>query len=103
MPSKPCNVVVLLSGSGSNLQALIDSCHVQDSPVRIGAVVSNRADAYGLQRAQAAGIAALGQREFLDRARAIIREEKPRLKAGLEELGCRRQLPDHPRQGPNDD
>ena len=39
--------------------------------------------------AQAAGIAALGQREFLDRARAIIREEKPRLKAGLEEQGCR--------------
>ncbi|WP_060509173.1 phosphoribosylglycinamide formyltransferase [Pseudomonas sp. NBRC 111124] len=56
MPSKPCNVVVLLSGSGSNLQALIDSCHAQDSPVRIAAVVSNRADAYGLQRAQAAGI-----------------------------------------------
>ena len=39
--------------------------------------------------AQAAGIAALGQKEFLDRARAVIREEKPRLKAGLEELGCR--------------
>jgi phosphoribosylglycinamide formyltransferase-1 len=56
MPSKPCNVVVLLSGSGSNLQALIDSCHAQDSLVRIAAVVSNRADAYGLQRAQAAGI-----------------------------------------------
>ncbi|MFJ4068369.1 phosphoribosylglycinamide formyltransferase [Pseudomonas sp. NPDC089996] len=56
MPSKPCNVVVLLSGSGSNLQALIDSCHAQDSRVRIAAVVSNRADAYGLQRAQAVGI-----------------------------------------------
>ncbi|MFJ4343731.1 phosphoribosylglycinamide formyltransferase [Pseudomonas sp. NPDC089401] len=56
MPSKPCNVVVLLSGSGSNLQALIDSCRAADSPVRIAAVVSNRADAYGLQRAEAAGI-----------------------------------------------
>jgi len=56
MPSKTCNVVVLLSGSGSNLQALIDSCHGEDSPVRIRAVVSNRADAYGLQRAAAAGI-----------------------------------------------
>ncbi|MEZ0198356.1 formyltransferase family protein, partial [Pseudomonas qingdaonensis] len=44
MPSKTCNVVVLLSGSGSNLQALIDSCQGQDSPVRIRAVVSNRAD-----------------------------------------------------------
>ncbi|MGE8459481.1 MAG: phosphoribosylglycinamide formyltransferase [Pseudomonas capeferrum] len=56
MPSKTCNVVVLLSGSGSNLQALIDSCSSEDSPVRIRAVVSNRADAYGLQRAAAAGI-----------------------------------------------
>lgn len=56
MPSKTCNVVVLLSGSGSNLQALIDSCQGQDSPVRIRAVLSNRADAYGLQRAAAAGI-----------------------------------------------
>ncbi|MDD1960929.1 MULTISPECIES: phosphoribosylglycinamide formyltransferase [Pseudomonas] len=56
MPSKTCNVVVLLSGSGSNLQALIDSCRSEDSPVRIRAVVSNRADAYGLQRAAAAGI-----------------------------------------------
>jgi phosphoribosylglycinamide formyltransferase-1 len=34
MPSKTCNVVVLLSGTGSNLQALIDST-AQDSPVRI--------------------------------------------------------------------
>ncbi|MCY4127428.1 MAG: phosphoribosylglycinamide formyltransferase, partial [Pseudomonas sp.] len=39
MPSKPCNVVVLLSGSGSNLQALIDSSAIPDSAVRIGAVI----------------------------------------------------------------
>jgi phosphoribosylglycinamide formyltransferase-1 len=51
----PCDVVVLISGSGSNLQALIDSLG-EDSPVRIRAVVSNRAEAYGLQRAQAADI-----------------------------------------------
>ncbi|MGE6527936.1 phosphoribosylglycinamide formyltransferase [Pseudomonas sp. NPDC077382] len=51
----PCDVVVLISGSGSNLQALIDSLG-EDSPVRIRAVVSNRAEAYGLQRAQAVGI-----------------------------------------------
>ncbi|EKT4466884.1 phosphoribosylglycinamide formyltransferase [Pseudomonas putida] len=56
MPSKSCNVVVLLSGSGSNLQALIDANRGDDSPVRIRGVISNRADAYGLQRAQAAGI-----------------------------------------------
>ena len=51
-----CNVVVLLSGTGSNLQALIDSTRTGDSPVRIAAVVSNRSDAYGLQRARDAGI-----------------------------------------------
>jgi len=56
MPGKTCNVVVLLSGSGSNLQALLDSCK-PDGPVRICAVISNRADAYGLERAKATGIA----------------------------------------------
>ncbi|WP_040070179.1 phosphoribosylglycinamide formyltransferase [Pseudomonas batumici] len=51
-----CNVVVLLSGTGSNLQALIDNVRSADIPARIAAVISNRADAYGLQRAQDAGI-----------------------------------------------
>lgn len=54
--SQTCNVVVLLSGTGSNLQALIDSTRTGDSPVRIAAVISNRSDAYGLQRARGAGI-----------------------------------------------
>lgn len=56
MLSESCNVVVLLSGSGSNLQALIDSTRAAPGPARICAVIANRADAYGLQRAQAAGI-----------------------------------------------
>ncbi len=51
-----CDVVVLLSGTGSNLQALIDSTRTGDSLVRIAAVISNRSDAYGLQRAKEAGI-----------------------------------------------
>ena len=51
-----CDVVVLLSGTGSNLQALIDSDDVKGSPATIRAVISNRADAYGLQRATDAGI-----------------------------------------------
>ena len=51
-----CNVVVLISGSGSNLQALIDSITGDDHPARIRAVISNRADAFGLERARKAGI-----------------------------------------------
>lgn len=51
-----CNAVVLISGSGSNLQALIDS-QGEGNPLRIRAVLSNRADAYGLTRAKNAGIA----------------------------------------------
>ncbi|MCW1936569.1 phosphoribosylglycinamide formyltransferase [uncultured Pseudomonas sp.] len=53
----PCNVVVLISGSGSNLQALIDSVGHDGNPAHIAAVICNRADAYGLERAKQAGIA----------------------------------------------
>ncbi|SIN99991.1 phosphoribosylglycinamide formyltransferase [Salinivibrio sp. ES.052] len=49
-------IVVLISGSGSNLQALIDSVHPQHA--HIAAVIANKADAYGLTRAEQAGISA---------------------------------------------
>ncbi|KIQ06292.1 MULTISPECIES: phosphoribosylglycinamide formyltransferase [Pseudomonas] len=54
---RPCNVVVLLSGTGSNLQALIDSIDQGENPARVAAVIANRSDAFGLQRARDAGIA----------------------------------------------
>lgn len=53
-PAQPCRVVVLISGNGSNLQALLD--RQADSHYRIVAVISNRPDAFGLQRAASAGI-----------------------------------------------
>ncbi|MEH6564751.1 MAG: phosphoribosylglycinamide formyltransferase [Halopseudomonas sp.] len=64
-----CRIVVLISGSGTNLQALIDNLAVPDSPARIVGVISNKADAYGLQRAGAAGIPfdTLNHRDFIDR------------------------------------
>ncbi|OOE84873.1 phosphoribosylglycinamide formyltransferase [Salinivibrio siamensis] len=49
-------IVVLISGSGSNLQALIDNIHAQHA--NIAAVIANKADAYGLTRAKHAGISA---------------------------------------------
>ena len=82
-----CDVVVLLSGTGSNLQALIDSDDVKGSPATIRAVISNRADAYGLQRATDAGIdtrvldhKAFEGREAFDAALIeVIDEFKPQL------------------------
>lgn len=49
-------VVVLISGSGSNLQALIDGVAAGDLPIEIAAVISNRPDVLGLSRAANAGI-----------------------------------------------
>jgi phosphoribosylglycinamide formyltransferase-1 len=48
---------VLISGRGSNLQALLDAAKAPDYPARIVRVVSNVWDAGGLKRAEAAGIA----------------------------------------------
>lgn len=57
MPSNsPARVVVLISGSGSNLQALIDAQQNSQLSGEIVAVISNRPDAFGLGRAQQAGI-----------------------------------------------
>lgn len=47
---------VLLSGSGTNLQAIIDAVAADGLPVEVAAVVSSRPDAYGIERARAAGI-----------------------------------------------
>ena len=49
-------VAVLISGSGTNLQALIDAAAMPDYPAELIVVISNKADAYGLERAKAAGI-----------------------------------------------
>ena len=61
-------VVVLISGSGSNLQAIIDAA-VAGLPIEIRAVISNQAEAYGLSRAERAGIstAVLDHRAFTQR------------------------------------
>ncbi|QIT54740.1 phosphoribosylglycinamide formyltransferase [Aquisalimonas sp. 2447] len=69
MKAAPLPVVVLVSGSGSNLQAVIDGQRSGELPIVIRAVISNRADAYGLERARAAGITTetLDHREFPDR------------------------------------
>lgn len=49
-------IAVLVSGSGSNLQAIIDASERGEIPCRVGVVISNKADAYGLVRARNHGI-----------------------------------------------
>ncbi len=61
---------VLISGRGSNLQALIEACARPDYPAEIALVIANRADAFGLERARQAGLAmrVIPHRDFADRA-----------------------------------
>lgn len=70
-------IVVLVSGGGTNLQAIIDAAG-RDLPVEIRAVISNRADAFGLERARRAGITAevVESRPYKERAAydAILRQ-----------------------------
>lgn len=60
---------ILISGRGSNMAALIDACNGDDFPAEIAVVVSNRADAAGLQLADSAGIpsAVVDHKGFQDR------------------------------------
>ncbi|HEY6334984.1 MAG TPA: formyltransferase family protein, partial [Alphaproteobacteria bacterium] len=51
----PLKVGVLISGRGSNLQALIDACKAPDFPAAIVLVISNVVNAAGLARAEKAG------------------------------------------------
>jgi phosphoribosylglycinamide formyltransferase 1 len=81
--TRPRRIAVLISGRGSNLQALIDA--VADGRLRaeISVVISNRADAQGLQRARTAGIEALtlSHRDYPTREAfeaAIVRELQAR-------------------------
>lgn len=63
-------LVVLISGSGSNLQAFIDQCADGRLDADIAAVIANKAGAYGLERAQNAGIdtAVIDHRNYPDRS-----------------------------------
>lgn len=63
------NIVVLVSGSGSNLQAILDACDNSMVDASVNAVFSNKADAFGLERAKLAGVDAhsVNPKEFNSR------------------------------------
>ena len=64
-----CRIVVLISGNGSNLQAIIDHCGNDQTSAEVVGVISNVQSAFGLERARSAGIDAhcLDHREFVSR------------------------------------
>ena len=68
MSSIPIRLGVLISGSGSNLQAIIDKCEAGELPARVAVVISNKGDAYGLKRAEKHAIPSvfLPRKEFPD-------------------------------------
>lgn len=51
------NIVILISGRGSNMEAIVNACSAEQWPARVAAVISNRPDAGGLAFAAARGIA----------------------------------------------
>jgi phosphoribosylglycinamide formyltransferase-1 len=83
----PIRLVVLISGNGSNLQAIIDDINDNNLPAQIVAVISNKADAYGLQRAEKANIkhVVLSHMDYPDRAhydqalQELIDQQRPDL------------------------
>jgi phosphoribosylglycinamide formyltransferase-1 len=68
-PHPALRIGVLISGRGSNLQALIEAVRDGRLPAQIAVVISNKANAAGLERARAAGIETLtiSHRDFADR------------------------------------
>lgn len=68
--AKPIPIGVLISGSGTNLQSIIDAVEAKKVDAKIEVVLSNKADAYGLARAQNHGI----RTEVLDHKTFASRE-----------------------------
>lgn len=81
------NIVILISGRGSNMEAVVRAAQSEGWPARIAAVISNRADAAGLAFAQEHGIASavVPSKQFTDRAAfdAALQQEIDRYQPDL--------------------
>jgi phosphoribosylglycinamide formyltransferase-1 len=80
--SKRLRLGVLISGGGTNLQAIIDAVDLGDLDAQVVVVISTHEEAYGLERARKAGIPAV----FIDRTRfATIRDYNHAVREVLDE------------------
>ena len=76
---------VLVSGRGSNLQAIMDRIAYGYLPLKIAVVISDKSDAYALERAQNAGIKTVA----VERKGCASKDEfEAKITAALEEAGC---------------
>ena len=81
----PARLAILLSGRGSNFEALADACDRGELPARIVLVLSDRLDAPGLEKARRRGLPALCEERGAGEARAAHEE---RLAARIEAAGA---------------
>ncbi len=75
-------LVVLVSGSGSNLQAILDACASGELTASVVAVISNKRGAFGLERARQAGVTAIAKPRPLTQDRRAYDAELAELVAG---------------------
>ncbi|MCL4455072.1 MAG: phosphoribosylglycinamide formyltransferase [Deinococcus sp.] len=83
--AKPARLVVLVSGGGSNLQAILDACEQGELGARVVAVISNKKEAFALQRAERAGVRAIyfpkekqqDRRAYDAKLAELVAEHKP--------------------------
>ncbi len=77
-------LVVLVSGTGSNLQAILDGCASGELGAQVVAVISNQAEAFGLERARRANIPAIARPKLKTQDRAAYDVELAALVASFE-------------------
>lgn len=80
------STAVLLSGSGTNLQALIDASREEDFPARIDLVISNKPGVKGLERAEQAGIvtAVIPHKDYASRLDFDMAVHERLIEAGID-------------------
>lgn len=77
-------LVVLISGNGSNLQAILDACASGELPTQVVAVISDKANAFGLERARRSNVTAIVKAKSKDQDRRAYDAELADLAASYQ-------------------
>lgn len=77
-------LVVLISGHGSNLQAILDACASGELDAQVVAVIANKSDAFGLERARRSNITAIAKPKLRDQNRRTYDAELADLAASFQ-------------------